>query len=40
MDYKKQIVELLPKINNEKWIKRIYIIVRDCAKEEEKERGR
>ena len=28
-------MELLPKIKNEKWIKRIYIIVRDCVKEEE-----
>lgn len=36
-DYKKQIMELLPQINNEKWIKRIYIIVRDCVKEEEEQ---
>lgn len=37
MDYKKRIMELLPQINNEKWMKRIYIIVRECVKEEKRQ---
>lgn len=38
MNYKELIIALLPKIKNEKWMKRIYIIVRECVKEEEEQR--
>jgi len=35
MDYKKLIISLLQKINNERFLKAIYISVRDYLKESE-----